>query len=288
MSVQHIKDLFSRPCAIDEREYASVMALVAPCLKAGRPDLADELLSREPLKARCMSVTDDSAATEIAEAPAGSVAVLSLRGLLLVSETDALTELLRQIESNPNIAGTVLDIDGPGGHATHVDLATAALRECRKPVATLVSGDALSGHYWLASATDRIFVLSPLGRLGSVGAFTTYVNIYGMFAQMGVDIRDIYPDTSDLKNEAYRAVSERDDESLVKDQLAALHEYFARSVAEGRGMEYDPGAEHLRGRVYNAAEAISIGLADTMGTLADAVAWVHTEATLRQVNEYYS
>lgn len=287
MSVTHIKDFFAHPCAIGEHEYAATLAMIAPCLKAGRPDLADELLAREPLTARCTVIGGGGEYAEVAEAPAGSVAVLSLRGFLLASETDRLIELVGLIEQNPNIIGTVLDIDGPGGHATHVDLATAALHQCSKPVAALVSGDALSGHYWLASATDRIIVMSPMGRLGSIGAFTTYVNTRGMFEQMGIDMRDIYPDTSDLKNEEFRAISERDDEGPVKQRLARLHAYFANDVAQGRGLEYDPEAEYFRGRVYDAAEAISTGLADSMGTMADAVAWVHTEATLRQVNEYY-
>ena len=114
-----------------------------------------------------------------------------------------------------------------------------------------------------------------------------YIGMKNYFTNLGIDIRDIYPDGADLKNEETRALEEGD-ESLTKSRLEKVHRIFAETVAENLGIAYDPTLELFRGRVFSADEAVAAGYIDQIGSLADAITWVLTEATSRQAAKLYN
>ena len=114
-----------------------------------------------------------------------------------------------------------------------------------------------------------------------------YTSLKKFFTNQGVDVRDIYPDTADLKNEESRALEEGD-ESLTKSRLEKVHRLFAETVAENLGIAYDPTLEIFRGRVFTADEAVTSGYIDQIGSLNDAITWVLTEATSRQAAQLYN
>ena len=219
--------------------------------------------------------------------PANAIAVVFLTGMLYAWETDWLIKTIQAAEANPAICGIVLVIDGPGGHATRVDVAAAAIKEAGKPVATIVTGSMCSAHFWLGTCADRVFAVSPMCSVGSVGAMCEFVGMKKYFENQGIDVRDIYPDVSDLKNEEFRAL-ENGDESLTKKRLEKLAKLFCEAVAENLGIAYDPTLELFRGRVFMADEAVAAGYIDQLGTVNDAIAWVLTEATSRQAAQLYN
>ena len=100
----------------------------------------------------------------------------------------------------------------------------------------------------------------------------------------GIDYREIYPDTADLKNEATRALIEKDDDSIIKARAEKIHKIFAETVAENLGIDYDPKLPIFRGRMFSGEEAVAAGYIDQIGTLDDAARYVLGVATALQIN----
>lgn len=269
-----------------EEQHARLFDVLLPALRAGAVTEAEQLLAQHSVQ--CYATTpylaerwelDDSSI------PDGSVAVITLEGPLYSWETFRLETYLRQAADNPRILGVVLWINGPGGMALYVDVVAKVISEYTKPIATFVAGYMLSAHFWIGSSTGRIFISSPLVEVGSVGTMTTYVSMKEYYKQLGLDVRDIYPDTADLKNKWFRDIEERDDDTILKAKLQQLHQAFAQAVAKNLGIDYDPQQPIFRGETFTGEEALTMGVVQQQGTLLDAVQWVVAQSTLRQIQQ---
>lgn len=287
--MNRLQRYFSDNWAIRRQDYENGVAMLLPSIIRGRLDMAETMLHDEHCSAAALAspyVADEWDADD-PELPADSVLLLRMRGTLYSWETEWLIQTVEAAEANDKIAGIVLDIDGPGGMVSHVDQAAAQLRCCSKPVATLVSGLMASAHFWIGTSTGRTFVASPLCEVGSVGVLTSYMSLKKYFQKQGIDCRDIYPDTADLKNREWRALEDEGDEAPVKAKLETIHKAFASYVATNLKIKYDPELDLFRGATYMGDEAVRLGYADQMGTLADAVQWVLGKATSAKAAQLY-
>ena len=220
--------------------------------------------------------------------PVDSVAVIILEGTLYSWETYRLEKQLRDISDNPKICGAVLWINGPGGMVAHVDLAAKMIAESSKPIATYVAGTMGSAHFWLGTAAGRTFIASPMCEVGSVGIMLTYQSFKNYFKKQGIDYREIYPDSADLKNYETRAIEDDNNEEPIKQRLAVMHRIFCDAISRNLGIAYDPELPLFRGQIFTGDVAVANGYIDQFGTLEDAVKWVLAQATVRKVNEMYN
>ncbi len=268
-------------------DFEALSALLLPCVMQGNLDQAESQLNKSTLKAYATDPTYLASRWELDDEtlPEGSVAVIELEGVLYSWNTFALERCLLMAEQNEKICGVVLWINGPGGMVAHVDVVASTIKDMTKPVATFVAGMMASAHFWIGTAADRIFVASPLCEVGSVGVMVTWASWKKYFEKNGIDVRDIYPDSADLKNFEYRALEENGDEDPIKQQLELLHEVFARTVADNLGIEYDPKLPLFRGQIFTGTEALELGYVDQLGTLQDAVTWVLGRATANEANQ---
>ena len=284
--MKHLQEVFTGSWSITPKDFEALSALLLPCVMQGNLDQAESQLNKSTLKAYATDPTYLAGRWELDDEtlPEGSVAVIELEGVLYSWNTFALERWLLMAEANEKICGVVLWVNGPGGMVAHVDVVVSTIQDMTKPVATFVAGMMCSAHFWLGSAADRIVVASPLCEVGSVGVMVTWSSWKKYFEKNGIDVRDIYPDSADLKNREYRALEDDGDEGPIKEHLARLHEVFARSVAEHLGVEYDPELPLFRGEVFSGAEALELGYVDELGTLQDAVTWVLGRATANRAN----
>lgn len=281
-----LQKVFTGSWSITPKDFEALSALLLPCIMRGNLDQAEAQLHKSSIKVQAVDPTYLASRWELDDEtlPEGSVAVIELEGVLYSWNTFALEQCLLAAEQNPRICGVVLWINGPGGMVAHVDVVVNTIRAMSKPVATFVAGMMCSAHFWLGSTAERVFVASPLCEVGSVGVMVTWSSWKKYFEKNGIDVRDIYPDSADLKNREYRALEDDGDEGPIKEHLSRLHEVFARSVAEHLGVEYDPELPLFRGEVFSGAEALELGYVDELGTLQDAVTWVLGRATANRAN----
>lgn len=284
--MKRLQKIFAGNWAIAPKDYEAFCALLLPCVIHGNIDQAEEQLNNTGVTVYAAYPTNIADRWELDDPklPDNSVAVIVLEGVLMSWETYRLEQLLLEVEENPKICGAVLWINGPGGMVAHVDVVAGMLRAMTKPVATFVAGAMASAHFWIGTSVDRTFIASPLCEVGSVGVMVTWASFREYFKKNGIDVRDIYPDSADLKNHETRALEDGDDEP-IKQHLEALHTAFAQAVADNLGIGYDPGLPLFRGQIFTGDEALKLGYIDQLGTLQDAVAWVLGRATALELDK---
>lgn len=266
-----------------------MVSLIMPSIINGNIEAAAAQLSRDKCTVRAVSSPYMAKWYELDDItlPVDSIAVITLTGVLYSWESEWVIRQVEAAELNPNICGMVFVIDGPGGMVSHLDMAAAAVGNCTKPTATVVTGVMASAHFWLGTATDRTFIASPLCEVGSVGVVITHYSFREFFRQNGIDYREIYPDTADLKNKDVRALVDNNDESFLKARAERIHRIFSETVARNLDIPYDPELPLFRGEMFYGDEAVSAGYIDEFGGLAEAVKWVLAQATSRKANQLY-
>ncbi len=278
---------FTENWAVQRYDFERAASLLLPCIVSGNIQGAAQQLGT--VKCKAAAVAPNRAKwyeLDDVSLPAGSVAVITLRGMLYDWETEWLIRQLDKAEQNPQICGVVLDIDGPGGMVSHVDQAAERIAGFSKPTATVVSGCMASAHFWLGTSAARTFIASTLCEVGSVGVVFTYCSFKKFFEQNGIKLYEIYPDSADLKNKEIRAL-ENDDEEPLKERAARIHRVFSDTVSKNLGIAYDPELPLFRGEMFTADEAVAAGYIDQRGSLEDAAAWVLASACKNELNKIY-
>lgn len=287
--MNRLQRFFSDNWTIQRHDFENAVSLLMPSIINGNIEAAAAQLSRDKCTVKAIGSPYMAKWYELDDItlPVDSVAVITLSGVLYSWESEWVIRQVEAVELNQNICGVVFVIDGPGGMVSHLDMAAAAVENCQKPTATVVTGVMASAHFWLGTAADRTFIASPLCEVGSVGVVITHYSFREFFRQNGIDYREIYPDTADLKNKATRALVDNGDESLLKARAERIHKVFSESVARNLGIGYDPELPLFRGEMFNGDEAVAAGYIDEFGGVADAVKWVLAQATSRKANILY-
>lgn len=215
----------------------------------------------------------------LSDAPNGSVAILNVEDVIDkddncgVPGTKTLTNQLNAALDSDNIIGVVLNMDTPGGSPYGTESFSQAIDMATKPVVAYVDGRAASAGYWIASATAHIMLSSTISRVGSIGTYATIRDYTEYYKEAGIKIWEVYASASTQKNEAVRNILEKGDTTVMRQrEIDPINEAFMDQVKSARGSKLDLSANNvLAGAMYTGQEAINVGLADSIGTLLDAV-----------------
>lgn len=190
---------------------------------------------------------------------------------------------IRDAAADPSVATIVLDIDSPGGEAGGMVGIASAIRAAReqKRVVAVVDDMAASAAYGIASAADEI-VVSETSVVGSIGVVLLHLDRSAELAAQGVKPTLIHAGAHKVDGNAYGPLPEavRAD---MQARVNQIYESFLATVAAGRGEQRGRRGRTLRtltadkarsteARVFIGREAISIGLADRIGTLEGVLA----------------
>lgn len=238
------------------------------------------VLSRADIRARLDANGRQPVRAGVARS--GSVAVIPMQGVIsrragMFTEACGMVSLesfmakVRAAQADDAVSAVVMAFDSPGGDAAAVHEAATELRSMRgqKPMVAVADGLSASGAYWLASQADE-FVVSPSGRVGSIGVYTIHRDITKAQEQRGV--KDTVIRAGKYKAETLGPLSE---EAMAAQQelVNATYEQFVGDVAAGRGVAVAQVRNGFgEGRVVTAARAKELGMVDRIATLADTVA----------------
>lgn len=181
--------------------------------------------------------------------------------------TRSMTRILKEWESNDNIIGVVLDIDSPGGQVSGLAEFADFLANYSKPIVSYTDGLMASAAYYVAAATDHIVSNKNADSIGSIGTMLSYVNIDGIYENMGAVIKDIYATKSTRKNEESRAMKEGSDNLIIKNILDPARDKFVADVKQYRN-NIDESV--FEGAIYNPSESVSLNLVDQLGSIQKA------------------
>lgn len=209
--------------------------------------------------------------------PKGSIAVVDCVGVL-VKYGDWCTygaidivNALKFADAHPNIIGTVLNVDGPGGSVAAVGPFVEFGKNKTKPVVALCDCAASAHLYAMLAVADHVMADNNISAMiGSIGVVITWMDNSKYLEEKGFTEHVIYADESEDKGKAYHEALKGNYEIVKKDMLSPAAVQFQEFVKSKRpNLKVDhPGL--MTGKTFGADEAVKIGLIDKVGSMAEA------------------
>jgi len=169
------------------------------------------------------------------------------------------------------VRAIALMCDTPGGMVAGcfelVDKMVAA--RGTKPVRAFAHEAAYSAGYAVASAADHVAV-SRTGGVGSIGVVTMHVDVSKALDEAGWKMTLIYAGKHKVDAWPYQALSD-DAKARIQARIDDVYGIFVASVARNRNLD-EQAVRDTEALTYGAPDAVSNGLADSIGSLDGAVA----------------
>lgn len=203
------------------------------------------------------------------------IARVDVKGLITGDQKKL--DLLRRIKESSRAQALIVSIDSPGGTTSGSEALFEAIREVadEKPVVAVLNSSAASGGYIAAMAADHI-VTRGNTITASIGVVFQWPNVQELLDKVGVDVQ--VEKSSPLKAEP-SGVTETPEEAreILRGIVAESQEWFKGLVAERRNLSGIRLERVTDGRVMTGRQAVEAGLADTIGGLDEAKAWLSAE-----------
>ncbi|MGE5615523.1 MAG: S49 family peptidase [Bacillota bacterium] len=199
-------------------------------------------------------------------------AAIDLEGVLAddsKASADRIIKALNRAFKDHNTQGIILRINSPGGSPVQAGYINDEIRRLRAkypgvPVYAVVEDLCASGAYYVAVATDRIYV-DKGSLVGSIGAIISSFGFTGTMDKLGVERRAyISGDNKDFLDPFAPEKPEHREHALK--MLNEIHQQFIKAVRDGRGKRLKETPEMFSGLIWTGERSIELGLADALGS----------------------
>jgi protease-4 len=166
--------------------------------------------------------------------------------------------------------GVILKIDSPGGSPVQAGAINDEIRRLRAkypdtPIYAVVEEVCASGAYYVAVATDKIFV-DKASLVGSIGVIMEGFGFVGAMDKLGVERRALTAGENKDFLDQFAPVVPRQKEYAQK-MLEEIHQQFIAAVKQGRGARLKETPEMFSGLVWSGQRSIELGLTDALGSV---------------------
>ncbi len=222
-----------------------------------------------------LNVSLVSTQREIQNASTPSVAIIPLQGAVMKNDycgamgTKSIANMFLAVENNPNIIGTILYTDSPGGAVDGTLDCASIIKGTQKPSVAYIDGMMCSAAMWIGSACNELYASNKLNEVGSIGTYCSIQDFSGYFEKNGIVVRDIYSRFSTEKNGPYKEALAGNDEPM-KDRLDFITSEFHKTIKNNLGKN-NLDAHVFTGASYYAQEAQSKGLINGIKPLKYAI-----------------
>jgi capsid assembly protease len=270
-----LRTVYETPWAILPERLATILAVLHERASGYTPTL-------EQIEARlALHETDDHEPSAGPQQPriSGTVAVLPVLGILTqrggmtgasepLTSTARLMQAFRSLVADETVGAIVMDVDSPGGSVFGtLELADEIYRaRGSKPIVAVANSMAASAAYWIATAADEL-VVTPSGEVGSIGVIAAHEDISAALEQDGRKVTLITAGKYKGEGNPYEPLGE-EARAAIQATIDDYYAAFVSAVARHRGVK----AGEVRGgfgegRMVSAKDAVSLGMADRVGTL---------------------
>ncbi|MEG0280292.1 MAG: S49 family peptidase [Morganella sp. (in: enterobacteria)] len=167
--------------------------------------------------------------------------------------------------NDPEVKGICLDIDSPGGEVAGcfdlVDLIYA--ERGKKPVYAILSENAYSAAYAIASAADKIYV-PRTGGVGSVGVIVIHCDWSQHIKEEGLKVSIITYGNRKAESHPYVSLSD-EAKAAIQHDVDEMGRLFVSTVSRNRGLS-ETVVRNTQAACYLAAEGVQMGLADVVAS----------------------
>ncbi len=190
------------------------------------------------------------------------------------ASVDSILPALQEAFGDEGSVGVVLRMNSPGGSPVQSAIVNDEITRLRKlhpkkPVYVVVEDMCASGCYYIAAAADRIYV-SQASVVGSIGVLMSSFGFTGLMNKLGVERRLLTAGENKAMMDPFSEQNPRHRE-FTQAMLKEIHQQFIAAVRAGRGKRLKDNPEIFSGLFWTGSRAISLGLADGLGTV-DSVA----------------
>lgn len=173
--------------------------------------------------------------------------------------------------SRSDVRGVVFEVDSYGGEVAGAfetaDLIHALSKA--KPTIAILTDFAYSAGYLLASQARQI-VMPEFGGAGSIGVITMHVDWSRNLANEGIDVTIFTSGEHKADGNPFEPIA-ADAATRIQTRIDAMRDKFAATVGRGRGSRLTKAkALKTEAQAYDAAEAVTLGLADGVGNTVSA------------------
>lgn len=199
-------------------------------------------------------------------------------------QSDKLSKELLKLADDNDIKAVVLRVNSPGGSAYGSEQIWHAVDVLKQNKTVVVSmGDyAASGGYYISCGADAI-VANPTTMTGSIGIFGVIPNVGPLAEKIGIDY-DVVKTSEGADFPRVIASMTPIQQRRIQQYVNNGYELFTKRCSDGRQMNPDDLEKIAQGRVWSGSRALQIGLADTLGTLNDAI---ELAANMSNLSSYY-
>lgn len=205
------------------------------------------------------------------------VAVINVLGMIAEGEAanaNVIIEGLRDAEKDKNTKGIILNINSPGGSAVQSAYVYEEIRRQKAkhpdiPIFSVVGDMCASGGYYIASASDKIYV-SQASLIGSIGVIMNGFGFSDVLHKLGVERRLLTAGEHKAMLDPFSPINLQE-EKHMQSLLDQVHQQFIAAVKQGRGDRLKETPEMFSGLVWTGEEGVKLGLADDFGSV-DSVA----------------
>lgn len=195
-----------------------------------------------------------------------------------------LTKAIERGLADPEVKRIVMVIDSGGGHVSGCfDLGDRiyAGRQV-KPIHAVADEFAYSAAYLIASScTD--FRVARTGGAGSIGVLRVHYDMSKALEQSGVTVTFIQSGAHKTDDHPLKPLS-ADAAARLQERSNELYGIFVSAVARNRGID-EQAVRETEALTFTASEAVSKGLADSVGTLDDAIAAFAADQSNKQEDD---
>ena len=170
--------------------------------------------------------------------------------------------------------GIILRFNTPGGSPVQAGIINDEIKRQKAlhpkiPVYGVVEDICASGGYYIAVATDKIYV-DKGSIVGSIGVLMDGYGFTEIMKKVGVERRLMTAGENKGMLDPFSPINPKQ-QAFAQSMLNEVHEQFKNVVRQGRGSRLKETPETFSGLFWSGEESIKLGLADALGS-ADYVA----------------
>lgn len=200
------------------------------------------------------------------------IGVVKLEGL--IADPEKLCAFIETLRKDRSVKGVILRINsGGGGVAASQEIFRAVSGLVKaKPVVVSMGSAAASGGYYAACPATRIFA-NPGTVTASIGVRMELANLEGLMDKIGWRQESLTSGKFKGSGSPFRTMTEEERE-YFRAVVMDMHEQFVADVAASRKMDPDKVRAVADGRIMTGRQALTAGLVDELGGLAEARAYL--------------
>ncbi len=186
------------------------------------------------------------------------------------ASADRVTAALQGAFKDKNTQGVVLRINSPGGSPVQSGIIYDEIRRLRGvypnvPMYAVVEDICASGGYYIAAATDKIYV-DKASIVGSIGVIMDGWGFTGTMGKLGVERRVLVSGENKAFLDPFSPVDDAQ-KKHAQSMLDDIHKQFIDVVRKGRGKRLKESSDIFSGLLWTGARSIELGLSDGFGSV---------------------